>query len=186
MSTNNTENIGFKIVSMGKEDVDNRPVCNFRTLTLEKLFAWIDAKNVDARIKVELKKSASQYPQQALGRWQKTYPRHLSNIQKKLQKLPKPMSEIVEIKDIIFNKINEELPSSKDYNYDEFEDYIDPQLIKQFNREKNEKSNEETSKERIDAEEDKEEFIDQGSQRGFANIQDGGEPSQSNESSDKD
>lgn len=86
MSANNTENIGFKVSTMGREEVDLRNPCNLQPVTLAKLFNWIDSKSIDVLLKVELKKSASSYPQQALGTWVKMYSRHLATAKKHLQK----------------------------------------------------------------------------------------------------
>jgi hypothetical protein len=94
MSTNNTENLGFRILTMGREEVDARRPCNLRPLTLEKLNAWIDAKRIDSRLKEELKKSAASYPNQALFTWQKMYSKHLAKAQNTLQDKPAPPSPV--------------------------------------------------------------------------------------------
>jgi hypothetical protein len=86
MSTNNTESLRFKILPTGKEEFDNREASNFRPMTLQRLYDWIDAKNLDALVKKELKKSAGNYPQQALGSWQKKFDTHLSNVQVHLRR----------------------------------------------------------------------------------------------------
>ena len=100
MSTNNTESLGFKIVTMGREEFDARTPCNLRPMTLAKLHAWIDAKTIDVRLKVELKKSAASYPQQALGTWLRMYSRHLATAQNSLQDKPsKPKEFLVELGD---------------------------------------------------------------------------------------
>lgn len=90
MSTNNTENLGFKVLTMGREEVDGRRKSNLRPLTLEKLHAWIDNKRIDSRLKEELKKSAAAYPQQALSTWQRMYSQHLAKAQNMLKKRPAP------------------------------------------------------------------------------------------------
>jgi len=95
MSTNNTENLGFKVLTMGREDFDARKPCNLRPVTLANLHAWIDAKTIDVRLKAELKKSASSYPQQALGMWLKMYSRHLATAQNALQNKPVSPKEIL-------------------------------------------------------------------------------------------
>jgi hypothetical protein len=81
MSLNSAENLGFKIVTMGREEIDKRKPCNLRTVTQAKLQAWIDAKSIDPRLKEELKKSVANYPQQALSTWQKMYNKHLVTAQ---------------------------------------------------------------------------------------------------------
>ena len=71
-----------------------RPPCNLKVLTLEKLHNWIDNLSIDDLLKIELKKSCSAYPQQALPFWQKNYSKHLSAAQNLLQnKKPIPKSE---------------------------------------------------------------------------------------------
>jgi len=99
MSTNNTENLGFKVLTMGREEVDSRRPSNLRPLTLQKLQAWIDNKRIDSRLKEELKKSAATYPQQALSTWQKMYSQHLAKAQNALRQKPAPPSPVVELGD---------------------------------------------------------------------------------------
>lgn len=112
MSTNNTEGLNFKIVSMGKDAVDQREPCNLRPLTLEKLFEWIDAKTSDARLKDYLKKSASKYPNQALSTWQKNYTKHVATAQKFFKKQAVPtMSKTVELGDEDQNEIDTHVPN---------------------------------------------------------------------------
>lgn len=102
MSSNNTENLGFKVLTMGREEVDSRRPCNLRPLTLQKLYAWIDDKRIDSRLKEELKKSAASYPQQALSTWQKMYSQHLAKAQNTLKKKPAPPPvSVVELGDEI-------------------------------------------------------------------------------------
>jgi hypothetical protein len=96
----NTENLGFKVVSMGREEIDNRRPCNLRPLTLAKLYDWIDSKRIDSRLKEELKKSAGSYPQQALLTWQRTYAKHLAKAQNMLRdKAVPPPENVVELGD---------------------------------------------------------------------------------------
>jgi hypothetical protein len=87
MSTNNTESLRFKILTTGREEFDNRQKSNFRPMTLQRLYDWIDAKNLDDAVKKELKKSAGNYPQQALESWQKKFDTHLSHIQVQLRRV---------------------------------------------------------------------------------------------------
>jgi len=108
MSTNNTENLGFKILSMGRDEFDTRNPCNLRPMTLAKLHAWIDAKSIDVRLKVELKKSCSVYPQQALGTWLRMYSRHLATAQKALKKKPTLKESLVELGDEPIGEIYEQ------------------------------------------------------------------------------
>lgn len=127
MSTNNTEGINFKVSSMGREEVDNRPPCNLRPLTLSKLHAWIDGKSIDSRLKEELKKSASKYPQQALSTWQKRYSKHLANAQNALMKKPvTSIAPIVELGDEPQNTIVEDLMNVPKNN--EFDDFVELEL----------------------------------------------------------
>lgn len=79
------EGINFKIVTMGREEVDTRQKSNLRSLTLQGLVKWIDKQNLDERVKAELKKAAGTYPQQALGAFRKNFSTHVSRVQKKLR-----------------------------------------------------------------------------------------------------
>ena len=109
MSTNNTESVGFKVLTMGRGENDTRKPCNLRPMTLARLHAWIDAKTIDVRLKAELKKSSSAYPQQALGTWMKMYSRHLSTAQNLLQDKPAaPKEFLVELGDEPGREIYEE------------------------------------------------------------------------------
>jgi hypothetical protein len=99
MSTNNTEGCKFKITTMGRTEVDNRKPCNLKPLTIQMIHDWIDSKPIEERLKVELKKSAATYPNQALWAWQKNYSRHLANIQNRLQKTAAPKKPFVELGD---------------------------------------------------------------------------------------
>lgn len=118
MSTNNTEGLNFKIVSMGKDAVDQREPCNLRPLTLEKLFAWIDTKTIDPRLKEYLKKSASKYPHQALPTWQKNYIKHVAAAQKLFQKQAIPtMPKTVELGDEDQNEIDDShMPHNEEFD----------------------------------------------------------------------
>jgi len=96
MSTNTADNFNFKVMTMGKEAVDKRKPCQLNHLDLASLFHWIDSKNVEDRIKIELKKSASTYPQQALVHWQKNYTNHLAKAQEQVRELFQPSEFILD------------------------------------------------------------------------------------------
>jgi len=99
MSVGNPEQFKFKILTTGREDVDNRKPCNLTPLNLEKLLKWIDAQRIDENTKRELKKSASNYPHQALETWRKNYSKHVASAQAKLKKLPKTKPPVEELGD---------------------------------------------------------------------------------------
>ena len=107
MSTNNTENLKFKILTTGKEDFDNRQKSNFKPMTLNRLYDWIDAKKLDDEVKKELKKSAGNYPQQALESWQKKFDTHLSHVQIHLRRLSNTIHLKYELGDEQKNEIGE-------------------------------------------------------------------------------
>lgn len=88
------EHFDFKIGIIGQ---DERKPCNLRPLNLDKLLLWIDAQKVDEALKVELKKSASGYPHQALSAWRKNYVKHVMTAQEKLRSIPKPKMPIKEL-----------------------------------------------------------------------------------------
>lgn len=96
MTVGNPENFKVKLITSGREEVDKRIPCNLNTLTLDKLYKWIDSQQTNSLIKQELKKSASRFPQQALGAWQKNYIKHLSKAQAKLRNKAKETQEIEE------------------------------------------------------------------------------------------
>lgn len=81
-----TEGINFKLVTTGRVDVDARKPSNFNVLTYTKLCRWIDEKSISQSLKDELKKMASTYPQQALPKWVKAFPKHLITAQDVLSK----------------------------------------------------------------------------------------------------
>jgi hypothetical protein len=85
MSTQNAEGLKFRVVSTGNPTVDRRKPCKLRVLTQEKLQAWIESQQLDARVKQHLKLMAGQYPQQALEAWVKNYNYHLAKAQEKVQ-----------------------------------------------------------------------------------------------------
>lgn len=94
MPTNNTEKMGFS-VSMGQE---KREPCNLRTITLERVYKFIENKNIDAKLTFQLKKMAAVYPQQALENWMKNFNIHLLKA-RSLVKLSKPEISPVELGD---------------------------------------------------------------------------------------
>lgn len=93
-----TESIGFKVVTMGRDDVDSRLPTNLKSLTLANLLEWIDSQPIDDRLKQELKKAASKYPQQALGSFKKNFRKHLTQASIKNQaSKSQPKVELVEL-----------------------------------------------------------------------------------------
>lgn len=122
------EQFQFKILTTGRAEVDKREPCNLRPLNLEKLLKWIDHQPTEQNIKIELKKSASAYPHQALGAWQKNYSKHVATAQAKLRKMPKPKLPVVELGDEPLENYNEkrhenykDIKSSFDTIANEFE-----------------------------------------------------------------
>lgn len=119
---NNAESLGFKVVSMGRDEVDHRRPCNLRPLTLVKLCNWIDNKRIDARLKVELKRMASTYPQQALATWQRLYSKHLATAQNMLKdNAVPPPTTAVELGDEPSNKRDENEEENTLPDNDEFD-----------------------------------------------------------------
>lgn len=120
MTVGNPENFKVKLISSGREEVDKRIPCDLSNLTLDKLFKWIDSQQISGIIKQELKKSASRFPQQTLGVWQRNYTKHLSRAQTKVRnkKSVTKIEEIVE-KDTVNNKAPSEDPFE-----DNFEDNV--------------------------------------------------------------
>lgn len=89
-----TDQVHFQIYTNNVEiDARNRNPCNFKPLTFEKLSKWIDTLKVSDEVKEELKKSAGNYPHQALSNWKKNYTKHLAKAQAKFRKSPKPKKE---------------------------------------------------------------------------------------------
>lgn len=128
MTVGNPEQFKFKLITSGREDVDNRKPCNLNPLTLEKLLKWIDAQRLEEPVKIELKKSASNYPHQALGTWQKNYSKHLSSAQAKLKKTPKPKPPIQELGEEMENRNERESyenENHKNRKHSEFDDDLE-------------------------------------------------------------
>ena len=64
MADHSAESMKFKVTQFKNEE-DTQPSRDFRILTLDKIFAWIDKKDYDERVKEELKKMISKYPHSA-------------------------------------------------------------------------------------------------------------------------
>lgn len=97
----NPESFKFKVITTGRQDVDKRRPSNLNPWSLEKLVKWINAQPLDEKIKLELVKSASAYPHQALGVWRKNYEKNLTIAQAKYQKIkPKVIVEEIEEKNL--------------------------------------------------------------------------------------
>lgn len=88
------EKYNFKVGAVGE---GKKKYCNLKPLNLEKLLNWIDSQSIEEHLKVELKKSASAYPHQALESWQKNFAKHVSTAQAKVRKLPKPRPKKAEL-----------------------------------------------------------------------------------------
>jgi len=141
MSVGNPEQFNFKILTTGREDVDNRKPCNLSPLTLEKLLKWIDKQTVDENTKRELKKSASNYPHQALGSWQKNFSKHVATAQAKLKKIvkttPKPklpelgdeLLEHIDEREICKDNCKDNNKEAEEYKSTEFNDDFESNLI---------------------------------------------------------
>lgn len=76
---NETENFKFR-VSTGRDEVDNRPLSNFKTLTLDDVYKIIDNTPTDDNTKIELKKKANNYPFQALKTFIKNLDKNITKI----------------------------------------------------------------------------------------------------------
>lgn len=110
----NTEAVNFRI-SMPN---DNRKPCKLTYLTLEQLWKWIDAHQLDSKLKELLKKSAATFPQKALEHWQKNFIHHLGEAQKQLRaSTPIITNAILENKDQVENKVVDfSMPSENDFD----------------------------------------------------------------------
>lgn len=84
MSINSAEKMNFKLLSTG-DQLERKP-CDFNILTIKELLKWIDEKDIDEKVKEELKKKCSNYPQQALSNWKNNYNTHLTRAIKKIKK----------------------------------------------------------------------------------------------------
>ncbi|MEI7486119.1 MAG: hypothetical protein WCJ72_01700 [Chryseobacterium sp.] len=79
MSHHSAESINFKVVNLNNPDREEQR--DFRMLTLDKVFAWIDKKEYDESIKNELKKMVSKYPSNAYSSFGKNFRQHLGKAQ---------------------------------------------------------------------------------------------------------
>jgi len=112
-----TEGMKFSI-SAG----NTRKPSKLNTITLEKVFAWIEKKGLDKPVVVELKKMASVYPQAALENWMKNYQMHLVKAREKISK--RHRIEIIELEDNVIEELVEKDANSieieKAPSFDEF------------------------------------------------------------------
>ena len=95
-----TEGINFSL-SAG----NSRKPSKLNTITLEKVFAWIEKKGLDDAVVKELKKLASVYPQTALENWMKNYQMHLVKAREIISKRQK--IEIVELEEGVIEELVE-------------------------------------------------------------------------------
>lgn len=63
---------------------NKREPCNFKSITVKKLFNYIDATPYDVELKNELKKSIGNYPQNALENWFENFDLHVSKARNKV------------------------------------------------------------------------------------------------------
>jgi len=85
MADHSAESMKFKVTQFKNEE-DTQPSRDFRILTLDKIFAWIDKKDYDERVKEELKKMISKYPHSAYSKFGKNFQKNLSIAQKAANK----------------------------------------------------------------------------------------------------
>lgn len=85
MSDHAAESMKFKVTQIKNEE-DTQPSRDFRILTLDKIFAWIDKKDYDERVKEELKKMISKYPHSAYYKFGKNFQKNLAIAQKAANK----------------------------------------------------------------------------------------------------
>ena len=85
----NTEKLNCRIVSLGKS-VDTRPMTSLKYITLEKILQWIDDQDPGdlggAEVIPILKKTVSQYPQQALENFIRNIDTQVIKIRAKLNR----------------------------------------------------------------------------------------------------
>ena len=93
-SMSSAENMGFQVKIL--DGNKKRKPCDLQPLTLAKVIDWIEAKRLDPKVKEELKKSAANYPQQALSNWQNNFSLHLEKIQNIMRSNP-ASKELVEL-----------------------------------------------------------------------------------------
>lgn len=85
MAEHPAESMKFKVTQI-KNDINSEPERDFRILTLDKIFAWIDKKDYDPSIKQELKKMVSRYPHSAYPSFGKNFQKHLAAAQRAVRK----------------------------------------------------------------------------------------------------
>lgn len=85
MSDHAAESMKFKVTQMNKNG-EASELRDFRIITLDKIFSWIDKKDYDDVVKDELKKMVSKYPQNAYVNFGKNFQKHLGTAQKNARK----------------------------------------------------------------------------------------------------
>lgn len=81
MSDHAAESMKLKVVHTNKNGESSEPR-DFRILSLDKIFAWIEKKDYDDTVKAELKKMVSKYPHNAYASFGKNFQKHLGVAQK--------------------------------------------------------------------------------------------------------
>lgn len=112
------EGINFSVSNMSSA---GRRQSRLNTITLEKVLAWIDGKNLQEPILVkELKKMAAVYPEKALENWMKNFQIHLTRARKNIKS--KEKIEIIELGEEPIAKETVEYPAppEKAPSFDEF------------------------------------------------------------------
>lgn len=111
-----TEGLNFSVSNMSGS---GRKPSKLNTITLEKVNAWIEKKNLDKPIEKELKLMAAVYPQDALENWMKNFQLHLVRAREKFQKIQKiEVIELGEEEEEQYN--NDDTTLGKAPNFDEF------------------------------------------------------------------
>jgi len=85
MPDHSAESMKFKVTQL-KNEQDTQSNHDFRILTLDKIFAWIDKRGYDETVKEELKKMISKYPHSAYSKFGKNFQKNLSIAQKAANK----------------------------------------------------------------------------------------------------
>ncbi len=86
MADHAAESLRFKVTPLRGDQERTEQPRDFRILSLDKIFAWIDRKDYDDNVKRELKKIVSKYPQSAYVHFGKNFQRHLAAAQKAARK----------------------------------------------------------------------------------------------------
>ena len=81
MADHSAEYMKFKVVN-GNGQIREDSHRDFRVLTLDKIFDWIDKRGYDAAVNAELKKMVSKYPHNAFASFGKNFEKHLAEAQK--------------------------------------------------------------------------------------------------------